>query len=109
MFDYGHDAKLSYPLVGIQTGRNCLLFQCLDSDGYGFFSDNASKTINCYVWKEGDKGRGTNEIVSCFYIDLEKRVNLDEGSRIGNIVFISDNCAGQNKNRTMIRFCNWLK
>ena len=36
-------------------------------------------------------------------------MNLDEGSRIGHIVFISNNCAGQNKNRTMIRFCNWLK
>ena len=54
-------------------------------------------------------GRSANQIVSCFYLDLERRGYLRQGSVIGHRVLICDNCAGQNKNKTMIRFCNYLR
>lgn len=73
------------------------------------FADNATEEINCYVWQEGVAGRGANEIVSCFYLDLERRGYLEEGSKIGHLVLAADNCSGQNKNKTLIRFCNYLR
>ena len=53
-------------------------------------------------------GRGANNIVSGFYMELERRGYFKEGSKIGHLVLAADNCGGQNKNKTMIRFCNWV-
>ena len=61
-----------------------------------------------YVCGEEVAGNGANEITSCFYADLKNCGYLQKGLKLFHLVFIADNCGGQNKNKTMTRFCMWL-
>lgn len=55
---------------------------------------------NCFVWHEGEGARGVNEIGSCVLMYLE---SLNEkASNDFDIVFYSDNCCGQQKNKFML-------
>ncbi|VEN64043.1 unnamed protein product [Callosobruchus maculatus] len=56
-----------------------------------------STETNCFIWHEGHGNRGANEIGSCLWHYL---VDLNENkSEKIDIIFYSDNCAGQNKNK----------
>lgn len=48
----------------------------------------------CFLWHEGLAKRGANEIGSCLYHYLSS-----EDCKSENIIFYSDNCVGQNKNK----------
>lgn len=64
---------------------------------FNFTISNIVKSSTyCYVWHEGEAHRGVNEIGSCVlrYLSTE----CDDQ----NVVFYSDNCAGQNKNKFMV-------
>ncbi|KAK4885146.1 hypothetical protein RN001_001417 [Aquatica leii] len=54
--------------------------------------DVKNKEGHCYLWHEGIAKRGANEIYSCVYKFISKNENE-------NLVFYSDNCVGQNKNK----------
>lgn len=59
-----------------------------------------SNNTNCYVWHEGAGARGANEIGSCVLAYLK---NLNEkASDYFDVVFYSDNCCGQHKNKFML-------
>ncbi|CAH1974168.1 unnamed protein product [Acanthoscelides obtectus] len=64
-----------------------------------------TKDVTCYLWHEGQGHRGANEIGSCVWDYLE---NLDqEIDSLGtnekkDVVFYSDNCVGQQKNKFMV-------
>lgn len=60
--------------------------------------DIQRKTCNCYVWDECNGNRGANEIGSCVLHYIENLTNTP----CKDIIFWSDNCAGQNKNKFMI-------
>jgi len=51
---------------------------------------------HCYMWNETISGRGANEIGSCIYAFLE---DLTESRMVEDVVFYSDNCPGQNRNK----------
>lgn len=53
----------------------------------------------CYVWDESNANRGVNEIGTCVFNYLTK---ISETGTDLNVVFYSDNCAGQQKNKFMI-------
>lgn len=53
--------------------------------------------VNCYFWTEIDGKRGANEIGSCVFNYLENTCKDVEDNI--NVVFYSDNCCGQNKNK----------
>lgn len=53
--------------------------------------------VDCFFWTETDGKRGANEIGSCIFKYLQE-MNLNVEDDI-NIVFYSDNCCGQNKNK----------
>lgn len=57
--------------------------------------DVKKKKGYCYLWHEGVARRGANEIASCVY----KFISLSSNE---NLVFYSDNCTGQNKNKFII-------
>jgi len=52
----------------------------------------------CYVWNETIAKRGANEIGSCLLNFLQNYFNGTTESP-SNVIFYSDNCAGQNKNK----------
>lgn len=55
---------------------------------------------NCYVWHEGEGGRGVNELGSCVLMYLN---NLnDKAEEDFEVIFYSDNCCGQQKNKFML-------
>ncbi|XP_050509077.1 uncharacterized protein LOC126886255 [Diabrotica virgifera virgifera] len=60
--------------------------------------DIKSHEGTCFLWHEGEALRGSNEIGSCILKFLQNICN-DENL---NIIFYSDNCAGQNKNKFII-------
>lgn len=54
------------------------------------------KKGSCYIWHEGEAKRGANEISTCVFDYIKK-------SGIGkDIIFYSDNCSSQNKNRFLM-------
>ncbi|XP_074035418.1 uncharacterized protein [Leptinotarsa decemlineata] len=57
-----------------------------------------SKT-NCYFWHEGLGNRGVNEIATGVYLYIEELSRSRPGS---DIIFYSDNCGGQQKNKYMM-------
>ncbi|KAJ8931321.1 hypothetical protein NQ314_015776 [Rhamnusium bicolor] len=54
--------------------------------------DVKNKKGYCYLWHEGTAKRGANEICSCVF----KFITNNENE---NLIFYSDNCVGQNKNK----------
>nr|CAH7766115.1 unnamed protein product [Callosobruchus chinensis] len=58
-----------------------------------------TKDVQCYVWHEGEAQRGVNEIGTCILRYLE---SLQEDVYKKHVIFYSDNCGGQQKNRFMI-------
>ena len=61
--------------------------------------DLKTNNCECYVWDETNGNRGVNEIGSCV-LEFIKNVNNNRTEK--DIIFWSDNCAGQQKNKFMI-------
>lgn len=60
-------------------------------------SKTAYDVVHCYFWTESDAKRGAVEIGTCILKYMER---LCEGHpEDKNIIFYSDNCCGQNKNK----------
>lgn len=57
-----------------------------------------SRDANCFVWHEGIGHRGVNELGTCVYRFLKEKANQEESI---DVIFYSDNCAGQQKNKFM--------
>lgn len=60
--------------------------------------------VYCYVWDETQAKRGANEIGTCVlkYIEsLKDRESVQNGEKL-DVIFYSDNCCGQQKNRFML-------
>lgn len=62
-----------------------------------------NNTVESYVWDEANANRGVNEIGTCVYKYL---VKVSETATDLDVVFYSDNCAGQQKNKFM--FCLYI-
>lgn len=73
---------------------NCFNFTIVDIN-------QSSDVTHCYVWNECEGNRGVNEIASCVF-DYIERVSTAHDSDDLEIIFYSDNCSGQQKNRFMI-------
>lgn len=62
--------------------------------------DLATNNAQCYTWDEAQGRRGANEIATCLWLYITQ---LDEDAakmeQMIDIIFYSDNCCGQNKNR----------
>jgi hypothetical protein len=61
--------------------------------------------VQCYLWHEGLAQRGANETGSCVlrYLELlQQNSNSTDEKKEIDVIFYSDNCAGQQKNLFMI-------
>lgn len=50
---------------------------------------------HCYVWVEGEAGRGSQEVGSCILKHVRERLGNDD---VKNLILWSDSCGGQNRN-----------
>lgn len=60
--------------------------------------DIKTNECSCYVWDESNGHRGINELGTCILQYLKKTA----ASGIKDVIFYSDNCAGQQKNKFMV-------
>lgn len=68
---------------------------------YNFtISDLNAKNVNCYFWNETEGKRGAVEIGSCVLKYMQAVTETAETT--SNIVFYSDNCCGQQKNKYLL-------
>lgn len=63
-------------------------------------------SVKCHIWHEGIAKRGTNEICTFLYRDLEE-IN-EELSAPSQIVMTSDACGGQNRNTIMVAMMSYV-
>ena len=59
-----------------------------------------SKDVECYMWHEGECGRGSSEISTCVYSYL-----LQLNPEVKHAVLYSDTCGGQNRNSAFSTMC----
>lgn len=57
--------------------------------------------VTCFMWHEGQGKRGANEIGSCLLNYLQQESESYDGNDL-DIVFFSDNCSGQQKNKFIL-------
>ena len=70
----------------------------------------AKDFMDACIWEEGLANRGADNIVPCVYLNLLRNgiVRKDEpppSTPLKYLALAADNCSGQNKNKTMIKFC----
>ena len=73
--------------------------------------DYATEIMTDYVYHEGEGCRGSNNVTSLIwkYLCDEGIIQLSSEKGPGKKLSpICDNCGGQNKKRTVIRFASWL-
>lgn len=66
--------------------------------------DLASKQGYCYMWHECIAKRGSSEIASSLLLFLKQ--NIEKGTK--EFSFYSDSCPGQNKNKYLFAFYNYV-
>lgn len=86
------DLEKTLPLPRIPTSiifykRQLWLYNCGIHPG----SDNNG---HCYIWIEGEAGRGAQEVGSCLIKYIKTKLN----PKVQNLVLWSDCCGGQNRN-----------
>ncbi|KAL0822827.1 hypothetical protein ABMA28_004824 [Loxostege sticticalis] len=86
------DLEKTLPLPRIPTSivfykRQLWLYNC----GIHAGSDESA---HCYVWIEGEAGRGAQEVGSCLIKYIKNKLN----SKVQHLVLWSDCCGGQNRN-----------
>lgn len=79
---------------------NCLDFTITELNKTQSEVNRAYGDVFCYFWDETQGQRGANEIGSCI-LDYLNNLSLNHPNEELNITFYSDNCTGQNKNKTI--------
>lgn len=63
--------------------------------------DLQSNKCDCFVWDESQGHRGVNELGTCVLKYL-REINQNNSNANREVIFYSDNCAGQQKNKFMV-------
>lgn len=61
------------------------------------YMTTGSKDVHCYMWQEGEGGRGSSEISTCVHKYL--------GPQVKHAILYSDTCGGQNRNAAFSVMC----
>lgn len=73
--------------------------------------DHSTDVLSAYVYPEGEGKKGGNNVSSLLYKKLEEEGILKMAKEEGpgkELCLVFDNCAGQNKNRMVLRFAQYL-
>ena len=82
-----------------------LTINCFGTADTGF----ENPKMRAYVYDEGTAKKGGNNVASLLYKDIHERgwIDKEQGPR-EELTVIMDNCAGQNKNKMVMRMFAWL-
>lgn len=98
-FDYGQNLPLPKLSVNSQFYKRLLWLNIFNVHCH----NDGSSTMYCYPETESKKN--PDSVVSCLY-DFIKNKLTDKS--VTEIVLLSDNAGGQNKNISVVRFCTFL-
>ncbi|XP_046471097.1 uncharacterized protein [Neodiprion pinetum] len=99
-FDYAQNLPLPKLNVSAQFYKRLLWLYVFNTH---CFNDGDSKFF-CFL--ECDGGKNGNSVCSFLNDFLVKK--LTENPELKKVVLLSDSCGGQNKNKTLVRYCAWL-
>lgn len=89
-------ANLSLPQIPVQ---DLYYYRQLTVCNFGVHNLSTG-SMKCYVYHEGVAGKGPNEVISF----INHYINNDIDKEVERQYIFCDNCAGQNKNKAIIRF-----
>ncbi|XP_054287369.1 uncharacterized protein LOC129003147 [Macrosteles quadrilineatus] len=97
-FDYC--ANISLPTLPVQD-----VYYLRQLSVYPFAIHNSNNdSATFYLYHQGVAAKGCNEVCSF----IQKYINDNVPANVDELYLYSDNCTGQNKNHTMIRFLQYL-
>ena len=102
--------NLDLPHFGNEQPGDTYYFSPLTVNVFGI-ADHSNDLLNAYVYTEATGKKGGNNVVSLIYKKLKDDKFLEEaqtGGPFKELILIFDNCCGQNKNKMVMRFCQWL-
>jgi hypothetical protein len=91
-------ANISLPIIPVQ---DLYYYRKLTVSVFGIHNLKDG-TMVCYVYHEGEGGKGPNEVVSLLSHYIETYILSDPN--VKKLKIFADNCAGQNKNNPITRF-----
>lgn len=89
-------ANVSLPCIPVQ---DIYYFRQLTVNVFGIH-DFGTRKMTAFVYHEGNGGKGCNDVCTMIKWYIDNAINSD----IENLYIFGDNCSGQNKNNTLIRF-----
>ena len=100
--------------AGEQPGET-YYYSPLNYNAFGIVDCSKKPTeLACYVDHEGEGKKGGNNVASMLFAELKRQQLISDDmdasviSKVKEINIVFDNCAGQNKNRMVLRFMLWL-
>ena len=105
-----YSQNLSLPNFGGEQPGDTYYFSPLSISCFGLVN-HSTEILTAYVYPEGVGKKGGNNVASLIFKYLKENgiLNLAETKGTGNrLSLIFDNCAGQNKNRMVMRFGQYL-
>lgn len=88
-------ANVSLPCIPVQ---DTYYFRQLTVNVFGVHN-LASREMTVFIYHEGEGGKGANDVCTMLNWYIENKVDKD----VKNLHLFADNCAGQNKNNTLVR------
>lgn len=88
-------ANISLPCIPVQ---DTYYLRQLTVNVFGIYN-LATQQSTIFIYHEGEGGKGSNEVCTMLNWYIENKIIKD----VKTLYFFGDNCAGQNKNNTMVR------
>ena len=106
--DYSQNVEL--PFFGSSQPGDSYYFSPLKINVFGVVDCSIfGGKLSAHVYHEGVAKKGGNNVTSLIIKELSRLNLLVDGDPPGKeLTFIMDNCAGQNKNRMVLRLATWL-
>lgn len=89
-------ANVCLPTIPVQ---DIYYFRQLTVNVFGIH-DFGTRKMTAFVYHEGNGGKGSNDVCTMIRWYIDNAVNSD----VENLYIFGDNCSGQNKNNTLLRF-----
>jgi hypothetical protein len=105
-----YSQNLDLPHFGSEQPGDTFYFSPLTMLVFGLV-DHSTKILSAYVYSEGEGKKGGNNVSSLLNKKLKDEGIFEKAKAEGpgkELCFVFDNCAGQNKNRMVVRFCQYL-
>lgn len=90
-------ANVSLPCIPVQ---DLYYFRQLTLNVFGIHN-LSTREMTCFVYHEGEGGKGANDVCSMIQWYINNKIDMDI---VETLYIFADNCTGQNKNNTLIRY-----